>query len=95
MVTRLDILNPQRSVQIAHAVLAATNTFGQPSQTHPHLIVCAVANESELEKAFEKLKASGVQVCSYREDDMNDSLTAIATAPLENRKPMRRFKLLC
>lgn len=83
-------------MQVAHATLAATNTFGNPKATHPHLIVCAVPDESTLNDLFESLKEQGCPCCSWREDDFQDALTAIATAPLfgDARKPLRRLPLL-
>ena len=76
-IVRADLPRPQITVQACHAILAATNTFiGGTPITHPHLIVCQVANEAELTDAFERLKVAGVAVCAYREDDLDDSLTA-------------------
>ncbi len=94
--TRLDLPSPHISVQIAHAAIAATFAYGQPGRPHPHLVVCAVADEAELTDTFEKLKGLGVPCCAWREDDMDDQLTAVATGPLQGaeRKPMRQFKLL-
>lgn len=88
--------NPHLSVQIAHAAIAATLAYGNHRQPHPYLVVCGVENESRLEAAFERLKASGVPCCAWREDDMGNSLTAVATAPLtgNERRPLRRFDLL-
>lgn len=96
MITRLDIPHPHISVQIAHAAIAAANTFKIVSGHHPNLVVCAVANERELENAFNRLKEQGVPVCGWYEEDMNKELTAICTAELKGdaRKPLRRFKLL-
>jgi hypothetical protein len=95
-VTRLDLPPAHRTVQVGHAILAATNTYGEPSHTHPHLIVCAVADESALTALFERLKAKGVRCCAFYEDDMCGALTAIATAPLTGgeRRPLRRLFLL-
>jgi hypothetical protein len=96
LISRLDLPRNHLTVQAAHAAIAATLTYGQPGRTHPHLVVCAVKDEVELEAAFEKLKESGVPVVAYREDDMGDALTAVCTAPLmgEERRPLKRFRLL-
>lgn len=58
--------------------------------------MCAVDDERRLAAAFEKLKSAGVPCCAWYEDDMNNSLTAVATAPLQGaaRKPLRRFRLI-
>lgn len=96
VLTRLDLPHSHRTVQAVHAAIAATFAYGQPDRTHPHLVVCAVADEAEMLDAFNELKAAGVPCCGYHEDDMAGSLTAVATAPLTgtDRKPLRRFKLL-
>lgn len=98
VITRRDIPAPHQSVQIAHAAIAATHAFHDriDGKIHPHLVVCAVNNESELVSAFNRLKEQGIPCCEWREDDMDNQATAIATAPLQGkeRKPLRDFQLL-
>lgn len=59
-------------------------------------MLCTVPNESELAALFNVLKEKGVRCAGWYEDDLDESLTAIATAPLrgDERKPLRRLKLL-
>lgn len=96
VVTRLDLPQPHLTVQVTHAAIAATFAFGEPHRTHPNLVVCAVANECELDALFNRLKEKGVRVCAWYEEDMDKQLTAIATAPLRGaeRKPLKRLKLI-
>lgn len=96
VITRKDLPQPHVSVQVAHAAIAATHAYGDPAKTHPHLVVCAVADEAELDREFNRLKELGVPVCAWTEDDMGDAMTAIATAPLtgKERNPMGRYPLL-
>lgn len=96
VITRRDLPDPHRTVQVAHATLAAERVWGSPHHTHPHLVVCAVKDEQELAQVFNDLKDRGVPCCGYYEDDMNNALTAIATAPLkgEERSPLRYLRLL-
>lgn len=96
VLTRLDLPQPHRSVQIAHAVLAATLSFGSSKVTHPHLVVCVVADEAELDAAFNRLKEQDVPCCAYYEDDMANALTAVATGLLvgKERQPLRRYSLM-
>lgn len=85
---------PHLIVQVAHAGIAATYSFGNHPQ--PHLVICGVANEQELKEEFERLKSLGVSVCSYTEPDFGYQMTSIASAPLKisERKPFRKYKLL-
>lgn len=87
---------PHLTVQVAHAAIAATNTYGQPNKTHPHLVVCTVSDERELAETFERLKSQRVPCCGIYEPDMGDSLTAVATAPLHGaaRRPLQWLRLL-
>jgi superfamily II DNA/RNA helicase len=96
VVTRLDLPHPHFSVQVAHAAIAAERVFGEPDREHPHLVLCAVANEHALDELFNRLKEKGVRVCAWYEDDMQNQLTAIATAPLSGpeRRPLKRLKLV-
>jgi hypothetical protein len=97
-VTRLDIPSPHRAVQAAHGVLAATLAFGEPSKTHPHLVLCATKDEAELASLFNRLKDQGVPCCAWYESDqpLAGQLTAVATAPLAGagRLPLRHLPLL-
>lgn len=45
---------------------------------------------------FEQLKEQGIPAVAWREDDMDNQLTAVATAPLtgKKRKPLRKMRLL-
>lgn len=84
------------SVQAAHAVLAATNTYGKPHVTHPNLVLCGVPDEASLAAAFNRLKEAGVACVGWYEEDLKDSLTAVATGLLrgKERKPLKKFQLL-
>lgn len=71
--------------------MAAALAYGEPTKTHPHLVVCAVRDERELDDWFQELKEQGVPVVGWYEDDMEMQLTAVASAPLSGpaRKPFR------
>lgn len=95
MVVRNDLPQPHLTVQACHAAIAATHSFG--SHPCPHLVLCAVDNEVELNDLFNRLKEKGVKCCSFNESDfVGDPITAIATAPLhgKERTPLRNLKML-
>lgn len=94
MFVRTDLSIPQRAVQVAHACMEAAKNFHW--EIHPHLVVLAVNNESELLDRIEYLKANKVDFCLFREEDIEFQATALATQPVynEQRKLFRNFKLL-
>lgn len=97
VITRRDLPQPHQQVQIAHAAIAATIAYGEPNRTHPHLVVCTVADEQELVSEFNRLKEAGIPCCEWREDDMGKQATAIATGPIQGnrqRKHLKRLPLL-
>jgi len=93
-----DISQPHLSVQVAHAAIAATHAFHEyfEDKPHPHLVVCGVTDESELLREFNLLKEMGVPCCLWREDDLGNRATSLATAPLRGkaRKPLSGYSLL-
>lgn len=94
VIVRKDIPQPYLTVQACHAAIAATYSYGRHCQ--PHLVLCAVDDENQLNDAFNRLKEQGVPCCSYSEPDFGYQVTAVATAALssDERRPLRRFKLL-
>ena len=96
VLTREDLPQPHRTVQVAHAVLAASVTYGHWNRPHPFMVVLTVKDETELNDTFNWLKESGVPCCGYYEPDMGQALTAVATAPLKQteRKRFRKFRLM-
>lgn len=97
VLVRSDLPTPHKTIQAAHAVLAATLAYGQPRRSHPHLVLCAVENEAALEDAFNRLKDLHVSCCAFYEDDfVGQPMTAVATAPLvgAQRRPLRCYPLL-
>ncbi len=96
IVTRNDLPRNHLTVQVAHAAIAATILWGFLSPIHPHLVVLAVENEEELKREYDRLRSQGIPVSPYFEDDMDNAMTAIATAPLHGqaRKAFRKLNLL-
>lgn len=95
VVTRSDLAAADLTVQVAHAVIEAGAAFIAFDEIHPHLVVCAVADERALQVVYNKLRAVGVPCVGWREDDMGNSLTAVATSPLRGkaREPLRQLPL--
>jgi hypothetical protein len=86
---RRDLSPAQQLVQAAHACLEAGRHFLLPADEHPHLVILGAADELELQRACARLRAVGVDFQYFREPDLGNSLTAVATPPL--RGAARRF----
>lgn len=93
IIVRKDIKNSTHiAVQCAHAI------FEQERVQHPSIIILEVADENELKAAMRDLLEKDVQFSIFREPmpDYNNSITAIATEPLdlERKKLLADYKLL-
>lgn len=98
VITRRDLPLPQQAVQAAHAVIESSRHFGHFTRDieHPHLVLCAVADERQLVLTLAKLKASGISMTEWREPDQGNAITAIASPPVSGaaRKAFKKFQLL-
>jgi len=64
--------------------------------THPYVIVCGAKSELALTKIASSLKIENIRFREFREPDIGNQLTAIATEPIygEYRKFFKKFQLL-
>ena len=94
IITRKDLTFPQQCVQSCHAAINAAGEFS--FQVHPHLVLCSVSNEKELQNLCDKIRCAGILFTSFREPDLGNCLTAIATEPVwgRGRKVFRHLHLL-
>lgn len=83
-------------MQSCHAAIEAAKAYPDRLEPHPHLVLCAVENEQELQNAYAQLTSQGIRLQAFREPDIGNQLTAIASEPLagEARRAFRHFKLL-
>lgn len=58
--------------------------------------MCGVKTETQLENVCNRLSKQGIRFASFREPDIGDQLTSIATEPIfgEDRDFFRKFQLL-
>jgi len=63
--------------------------------SHPNVIVLVVKSEHKLLEVAEKLQTLGIIFKEFREPDIGNQMTALATIPLfgENRKFFAKFQL--
>lgn len=94
VIVRNDLTNAQKVVQACHAV-AELGKRHSLDETVQFLVALSVENEQELLEVENKLK-DNIEFASFRESDMNNSLTAIATVPLKGdiRLFFKDYKLL-
>lgn len=93
---RVDLPLQQQLVQSNHAALEAGIAFGNKEQSEPSsLILIAVKNTYQLEKAMKDLETKGVRFIAFEEPDWEYGLTAFATEPLtqDKRKLLKRYQL--
>lgn len=94
---RRDLSQPQQVVQVAHATIESCKSFDYRSlPEHPSVIVCGVKTETQLETVMKRLKEQGIRFALFREPDIGNQLTAIATEPIcdADRGFFRKFQLL-
>ena len=93
---RNNLSYPQKCVQSCHAAIDVAREFLNPQQEHPHLVVTVVKNETKLKKLSEDLTRKKISHKVFREPDIGNQITAIATEPLsgQDRNVFKRYQLL-
>lgn len=83
-------------VQASHAACEAGIRLISPEIDHPNFVLLGVANEADLIKQFESIKQKGFPVVIFREEDLGNSVTALASGPIygEDRKFFRNLNLI-
>ena len=96
VVTRRDLTFPQQAVQAGHAAIESARQFLPPQAEHPSLIITAVRNEQKLVYWIDKFERLGIRFTVWREPDLNNEITSIATEPLSGdiRRKLRDLQLL-
>lgn len=95
MFVRKDLPFEQIVVQASHACVESTKHTPYQSD-HPSVIVLSAKNEGSLQKAIDFLKENDIIHYAFREPDMGEALTAVATAPLDEDKRIlfKKYNLL-
>lgn len=97
VITRSDLSPRQQLVQTNHASIEAVrNGLISTHSAHPHLVLCSVPNEQELNELTYKLQNKKIGFSIFTEPDLNNQITAIATEPLtgNRRNPLRNLPLI-
>jgi len=95
VLVRKDLSTPQQAVQACHAAIEAAISFGRLPD-HPSVIICGIDTEAKLDNALRRLTTLGIKCHAFREPDIGNQLTAIASEPIygEQRRIFRQYQLL-
>ena len=97
-IVRNDLSIEQQAVQACHACIEMTSYYWDRvgfGNECPHLVLCNTSKE-DLFKLIEKLKFKEIPFRLFKEADIGNEITAIATAPLKgnDRKIFSNYRLL-
>lgn len=88
LIVRNDLPNIHKLVQSVHVGM-------ELKQDHYSVISLVVRNENKLKAVIKELLENGISVKVFTEPDLGDTITAICTEPLlEKRDFLKRFQLL-
>lgn len=95
VVVRSDISSEQQIVQASHAILEASQKFGYPKHK-TSIIILEAKNKEDLFSAHHYLNKNNINNYMFYEPDFEMGESALATEALygENRKILRKFKLI-
>jgi len=109
VIVRTDLSAPQIAVQSCHAVIEMMKSHVENEvlssymgcgtrhpKEHPSVIICGVKSLVKLENTIDKLYNEDICFHEFREPDIGNELTAIATPPIygDERKFFRKYQLL-
>jgi len=83
---RSDLPIPQQAVQACHAAYAAGSKTSPESTKDLFLILCEAKNEQKLLFESERLNRAGIAHVLFREPDLDNQITALATLPLDRQR---------
>lgn len=83
-------------MQAAHAAIESARHFISPDLEHPSVVILGVKDEKCLQKALDRLQKTEIRYRAFREPDIGNQLTAIASEPVsgEARRHFRQYQLL-
>jgi hypothetical protein len=86
----------QQIVQAVHAAHDAGREFGIDNRSDDRrfsVVICQVPSEQHLMVAYEKLIQKGIRASLFREPDIGNQATALATEPTEYRNLFSKYPL--
>lgn len=91
---RNNLTNAQKAVQSGHALLELSKKYN--IKNHPSLVYLVVKSEEKLKKVMQELIDNDINFSLFRESDMNNEITSIATEVIygNKRELLKRYSLL-
>ena len=96
VLVRNDLSKAQQAVQSTHAAIESSRNYLASGDEHPSVIICHIKSEDKLLMCADELKEKGIDFQLFREPDIGNQATALASRPLrgEERKAFSRFQLM-
>ena len=93
---RKNLTKIQKAVQSIHAGIDTGMNNIARWEDHPTVVLLGVKDEKALVRVCHKLDNHFLTYCAFREPDLNNSLTAVATQLIEeeDRHLFKNYKLL-
>lgn len=86
---RRDLSLSQQMCQAAHAAHEAGIHLSNKDNGISSVVICSIPNEQELLKVQDKLAQRNIKTVTFREPDIENQATAIATEPISS--DVRRY----
>ena len=95
VMVRSDLTLPQQICQSAHAAYEAALHLTEPTNDIHHIVVCQIPSESRLLKAQYNIEQKGIRTVLFREPDLGNQATALATEPIaaSDRRKLSKYQL--
>ena len=95
VLTRTDLTLPQQLCQTAHAAYEAALHLTEPTNDIHHIVICRISNETKLLKAQHYIEQKGIRTTLFREPDLDNQATALATEPIaaSDRRKLSKYRL--
>lgn len=93
---RRDLSHAQQVVQACHAAIEASQSFLDPDDDHPSVIVLGMKNEKALEKFKDYVHNCNFHYDKFFEPDRDNEMTSVAVFPVGDAQKVffKKFQLL-
>ena len=95
VLVRTDLPLSQQLCQAVHAAYEAGLHLTEPTNKIHYTVVCQIPDEESLLKAQYDIERRGIRTVLFREPDIGNQATALATEPIadRDRRKLSRYNL--